>query len=463
MKSPRVDPPPEDFPCRPPEWPSHPAVGPREPRNLILLAAHQIVLRVGWIFKTESVMMPAFLDQVAGAGWVRGCLPVLNRLGQSVPPVFSADYLRAMPYKKRALVAFTMLMGLPLGALSIAWFAVGGENVGKCAWMPGLFLALYFTFFVLYGLYLVSFGTVQGKLIRPTRRGCLLLVSTALGTIPAMVLAWWLLADWLNLPGGGFGYIFGFTAVCFFLSGLTALLLSEPGDEPGQPTADRRAERTHAWQALRQNLADTRRVLLRDRNLQRLVIVAMLFGSSLIILPHYQNLALKRLGLPRTSLMVFVIVQNAAVGSYALIVGPLADAWGNRLTLRTLIFGAGLTPPLAILLANSGESAAKLYWMVFIPLGVSPLVLRILINYTLEICEPAEHPRYLSTVNLCLAVPFLFSPVVGWLVDATSFELVFLTTVCLVALSGWLTFRLEEPRHRLPPDDTGTVGVGPEP
>ena len=56
-----------------------------EPRNLVVLVVYQVLLRVGWIFKTETVIMPSFLDMVGGAGWLRGCLPILSRFGQSAP------------------------------------------------------------------------------------------------------------------------------------------------------------------------------------------------------------------------------------------------------------------------------------------------------------------------------------------------------------------------------------------
>ena len=39
--------------------------------NMLVLAAYLIVQRVAWVFKTESVIMPAFLDTIAGAGWLR--------------------------------------------------------------------------------------------------------------------------------------------------------------------------------------------------------------------------------------------------------------------------------------------------------------------------------------------------------------------------------------------------------
>ncbi len=434
-----------------------------ERRNLLLLAAHQIVFRVGWIFKTESVIMPAFMDWVVGpgAGPLRGCLPALNRLGQSIPPVFCAERLKAMRQKKYALVGFTLLMSLPFALLSLVWFALGGR--GRL-WMAGLFLALYFTFFMFNGLYHLSFGTVQGKLIRPTRRGRLLLVSTALGTIPAMLFAWWLLPDWLKRGDFGFGCIFAFAAACFFLSGLISLLLFEPADDYPRQRIPLRGSLSAGWHALRRNLADTRGVLRADRNLRRLVLVAMLFGSGLMIFPHYQALAQGPLGLKIEGLMVFVIVQNAAVGSYSLLAGPLADAWGNRLTLRVLIFGAAVAPLFAVLLELLSQvdnaMAGKLYWVVFIPLGVTPLVLRILINYTLEICPPADHPRYLSTLNLCLAAPFVLSPAVGLLVEVVGYPAVFLSTAGLITLGGCLTFRLDEPRHRVAGDEIAVLGGG---
>jgi hypothetical protein len=449
-------------PRAPPDWPSHAQIEIRQPRNLLLLAVHQIVFRVGWIFKTESVIMPAFIDRVvtglvspAVAGALRGCLPVLNRLGQSVPPVFCAERLKAAPYKKRALVAFTLLMSLPFAVLSLVWFAIAGQSR---LWVAALFLVLYFTFFVFNGLYHVSFGTVQGKLIRPTRRGRLLLVSTALGTIPAMLFAWWRLEDWLTLDA--FGYIFGVAAVCFFLSGLTALLLFEPADATLRKKTRLRRSLAYIWHGLRRNLIDTGHVLRSDSNLRRLVLVAMLFGSGLMVFPHYQALAQGPLGLPIGGLMVFVIVQNAAVGTYSLLVGPLADAWGNRLTLRTLIFGAAVAPLFAVVLLEIGQgTGGSLFWLVFIPLGVTPLVLRILINYTLEICRPAEHPRYLSTVNLCLAAPFVLSPAVGSLVEVVGYRAVFLSAAGLIALGGCLTFRLEEPRHHVPSDEIPPIGA----
>jgi hypothetical protein len=460
-----MSPPPDDLPSEEPlfspaQWPGHPEIEPCERCNLLLLALHQIVFRIGWIFKTESVIMPAVLDQLSGAGWLRGCLPMLNRFGQSVPPVFLAEYFKTLRYKKRALAAFTALMGVPFAVLSLVWLLSPDSASGpwqngfagpRYTWLPGVFLLLYLAFFVFNGLYHVSFGTVQGKLIRPTRRGRLLLTSTFWGSLPAMLLAWCLLDRWLRRPDGGFGYVFAFTSICFILAGMTAMALFEPADPVRPPVPAGK----------RGSLGDMFRTLRRDANLRRLLLVAALFGSGLIIFPHYQALARDALGLSGIHLMVWVITQNMAVGVYSLFVGPLADGRGNRLTLRLLVFGSAIAPAFAISLVYlPGGLGAKLFWLVFIPLGISPLVLRTLLNYALEICQPEEHPRYLSTVSLGLSLPFLLSPAVGWLVDAAGFEVVFMTTVVLITLSGLMTFGLEEPRHRTEPDGIHTVGVG---
>src|SRR5262245_32542375 len=109
----------------------------RTTRNLLTLAGYDIVLRTGWIFKTESVVMPAFLDLVAGAGWLRGCLLVVNRFGQSIPPAFYARRLAAMPLKNRSLACWTFLMGLPFAVLAAVWAVVGDAPP---AWMASLFL-----------------------------------------------------------------------------------------------------------------------------------------------------------------------------------------------------------------------------------------------------------------------------------------------------------------------------------
>jgi len=84
--------------------------------------------------------------------------------------------------------------------------------------------------------------------------------------------------------------------------------------------------------------------------------------------------------------------------------------------------------------------------LVFLFIGMTPVAQKTFNNYTLEISEPEDHPRYLSTLSLSMAAPLLASPLVSPLINAIGFEAVYLGVVCLL-LAGWLmTFGLTEPR-----------------
>ena len=76
---------------------------PHEKRNLIVLALNQIVMRLGWMFKSESVVIPAFIDVYTSSGTIRGLLPLILRIGQSLPQFLIAQRITRMPKQARVL------------------------------------------------------------------------------------------------------------------------------------------------------------------------------------------------------------------------------------------------------------------------------------------------------------------------------------------------------------------------
>lgn len=406
----------------------------RTMRNLLTLAAYDVVIRIGWIFKTESVIMPAFLDMVAGAGWIRGCLLVVNRFGQSIPPAFFSPRLQRMRRKRGSLAVWTAAMGSPFIVLAVVWAAVGSSPP---SWMAALFLLMYFLFSCCHGLNQLSYSTLQGKLIPTQMRGRLLAISLPCGSGMAIVFAWWLMGDWLRLPDGGFTYIFGFTGLCFLIGAVLTQLLEESEDDVAAVGSKSPHPFADAWQVLRT-----------DGNFRRFAVVVMLTMVGTVLFPHYQALAREELKLAGDNLMIWVVVQNASVGGFGLLLGWIVHRRGERLALRLTIFAGALAPLTALVLAYvDPKDGARWYWTVFIPIGMTPLVMKTMVGYTLEIAPPHEHPRYLSTLSLCLAVPFCFSPLVGWFVDKFGFEPVFAAGAALIVLAGLLTLRLVEPRH----------------
>lgn len=410
-----------------------------ESRNLFTLALHHIILRVAWIFKTETVIMPAFIDTIAGAGWLRGCLPVLNRVGQSVPSLILSERIRHTPVKKRALFLTSFLMAAPFLILSASWFLLKDKHQ---TWLPPAFLALYFFFFAVTGLNQLLFGTIQGKLIRPNRRGRLMGLSGTLGAIASITCAWFLLQHWVTLPDGGFEYIFGFTGLGFLVAGVISTFVFEPADPKQQHHKKSKRHFRDAWHAVKE-----------DADFRGLCIVAMLFMTSQMLFPHYQALARKQPGFENVYMMIWVVAQNAGAGIFSPIVGAIADRFGNRMAVRFEFLLAALTPVMAVTLLLNGwfENGIQLYWITFLLLGMVPVTVRTMVNYTLELCEPAKHPQYISILKLSMALPFVFSPFVGYLVDLVGFTTVFYGIALLIALGGLYTFRMTEPRTKLEP------------
>jgi hypothetical protein len=427
---------------------------PHEARNFWILVIYQVVLRAGWIFKTESVVMPHAADALDPTGFARGWLPLLNRFGQSVPPVLAARRVKNLPKKQRAFMATTAAMTLCFLGLTTLWLIPGaaGHSLAGVA-----FLILYALFFSAIGVNQLTYNTIQGKLIRPNRRGRLLMIADFVGATSAMVCAATLLLRWLHDDGADYAAIFGFTTCLFAAASAMSWFLKELPDDHYEPSHGF----AHVFRAAWQTLAD-------DANFRRLAIVSGLFSTTLVLFPHYQALAREKLHLGTTWLVWWVVAQNAGTALFSLLVGPIADRRGNRLALRvvTLLIVAG---PLAALTAmyfpetcrsllvavlptsvvsRWPQITSATFSLVFLFVGLTPVAQKTFNNYTLEITEPEHHPRYLSTLGLSMALPIFVSPLISPLIHIVGFERVYLGVVGLLLVGWLLTFRLTEPRHR---------------
>lgn len=409
-----------------------------ERRNLWTLAIQNVVLRVGWIFKTESVIVPFIVDIISGAGWVRGLLPILSRVGQSVPPLMYADRLRSQPIKKFAFFLSAIGMAIPFLLLAGIWRLLEQRDVW---WMPPFFLLLYFIFFSATGVNQLVFGTLQGKLVRPDRRGLLLGIGGTVGSIFAVSSALFWLRPWLSIPNhDGFTWVFMFNGLAFLAAGVVALFCIEHPDESTKliPVQFVKPFAT-AWKIFRD-----------DKTFRKAAYVALLFISSLLLFPHYQWLGKTVIGTTTDDLFFWVIAQNISVGVYSPVLGRVADRFGNRLAIRIAVLTVSVTPVIAILFAKGViPNPADWYWLTFVLLGLTPVTMRTILNYALEISAEQDHPRYLSAMRIIFAVPFVFSPVVGFLVDKIPFEIPFIGVSLLVFLGGLLTFNMIEPRNQL--------------
>ena len=84
---------------------------------------------MGWVFKTESVIVPAFLDTLSKSDVLRGLLPVSFRLVQSLAQFFLAQRVSQSPFKQPLFT--TSVFGMTLSWLVIAIVAGSGTVAVK--------------------------------------------------------------------------------------------------------------------------------------------------------------------------------------------------------------------------------------------------------------------------------------------------------------------------------------------
>ena len=398
--------------------------------NLFVSALFQVILRCGWIFKTESIVIPAVMNTMGANGWLRGFLPTLNRFGLSIPPLLAAGRIRAMRKKKYLLCICTSVMAACFLALGGVMYLV---PLGTW-WLPLLLLVLYAIFFVAVGINNLTGNTVQGKLIRVRSRGRLLKLASGWGAVGAILLAGLLMPGWLE-GTPRFYLVFSFAGFCFAIAAICVLQLKEHDD---QRVAEKRGPRAA--------LGDVLLTLRNDHHFRRLCLVGSLFSCSVMLFPHYQPLGSNELDFSLNSIVLWVIVQNAGTGVFSLVAGPIADRVGYRTVLRLYLLLVAVTLLLAIGLASAPASWHQFYWFIFLMVGLTPVVLKTLQNFTLEFAAPEDHTRYLAVLSLCVSGPLMASPLVGLLIDKFSYRPVFIGVSLVVVLSWLMTFRLREPR-----------------
>ena len=225
------------------------------------------------------------------------------------------------------------------------------------------------------------------------------------------------------------------------VASLAALCLVESPDASTVKSTTRSNDFHESWKLFR-----------RDASFRRLCWVTMLFVTMQLLFPHFQALGLHRPGARFADMMVWVVVQNLGTGLFSLLAGSIADRKGNRLAIRLEVFVAAATPLLALGLTLGWFGESVPFWPTFFLLGVVPLTYRTLVNYALELAAPEQHARYVSTLGLCMAIPFLLSPGVGLLTDLIGFRPVFVGVSLLVFAGGLMTFRMVEPRSTSTPD-----------
>jgi len=401
--------------------------------NFFIFALNLISLRVGWIFKTETIIIPGFLYTLTDSGAIRGFLPLISRIGRSLPQFLVAHRITNFRRKKWFFFLAAILLCAPWGLLAMSLWLMPSINTYL---MTYTFLSMYAFHWIVNGATLLLSGTLQGKLIVAQWRGRLLAVSSLIGCSLAICAAYFLLPRWLQEGAERYALVFGSTSFFFAISALVIPAFREPEDakiSDGIPFSE------FAFSSAK--------LIFRHKNFRRFIYTTLLYYVSMLLFHHYTVFGIETLGIESKDFVQLLIAQNFVNAIGSLVMGLIADRYGNRIVLRLLITIAGCVPLIAMGVSKlPADIGIRFYWLVFALIGFTPVTQRIITNYILEISSVEQHPQYLGTLNVIQMLPLLTGPIIGWIIDRASFEPVFIACSVLIFAGALMTFRIDEPR-----------------
>jgi MFS family permease len=411
-------------------------------RNFACFVLDYVFFGISIAFVSQTTVLPSFINQLTDSAPLIGLASTIQTGAWLLPQLIAASYLADKARKKPYLLLYAALGRPVVWLLAGVLFLVGDRA-------PTLILGLFFVSLAIFmgtdAIASVAWFDILSKAIPPSRRGRLIgtgqvlsgLLTVGAGAVVNAV---------LGPQGPPFPNNY---ALLFFLAGLSLFaswLAMSFLHEPVGPTHGERLP----WNAFLPKLWT---VLRENRTFSLVTVVRLLAGLSGMAMPFYVVYATEELHFGAETIGVFISSQVVGSILAGFVWGYLNECSGSKIVIQgsTIL---GLASPLLALLMGpmghlAGASTIYAYSLIFLAIGaLNSSYMPGFINLVLELAPPEERPTYIALTNticgLLLALPFLG----GWLLQATSYPVLFATTVGGVACGLALSFRLEEPRQR---------------
>jgi MFS family permease len=410
-------------------------------RNFICFVLDYVFFGVSLAFVSQTTVLPSFIRQLTDSAPLIGLASTIQTGAWLLPQLMAASFLTDKARKKPYLLLFAAL-GRPVFWLLAGVLFLAGDSARV------FILALLFVSLAVFmgtdAVASVAWFDIFGKAIPPTRRGRLLgfgQVSSGLLTVGAGALV----NTVLGPQGPSFPNNY---ALLFFLAGLSLFASWLAMNFLHEPIGSTQRERL-PWNTFLPKLLT---VLRENRTFSLVTVVRLLAGLSGMAMPFYVVYAADQLHLGTDSIGFFISSQVIGSILAGFVWGYLNERSGSKIVIQCSTI-LGLASPLLALLIQplshlAGASTIYVYSLIFLAIGaLNSSFMPGFINFVLELAPPEERPTYIALTNtLCgslLVVPFLG----GWLLQATSYPVLFAVAAGGVAFALLLTFRLEEPRR----------------
>lgn len=382
-----------------------------------------------------------FVSRLTSSNLLIGMVTPLGQACWFLPQIFVSTRIQRMERKMRGYSLAAMIR-------VVAWLLLAAV-----VWMVDTPLLLLIGFFLLYslawtagGLAGLSFFDVVAKTIPARKRGSLFAWRKFLGGVLGLG-AGWIVKEVLNHPfflfPRGHAFLFFLYAVAITPAMGAFIAIREP---PGESVT----EAVTMGEQLRRAIE----LLWTDAVYRRYMAARLAVWLTDIALPFYSVYAKRALNAPGGMVGIYVATRVGAQMLFNLPWGRLSDRQGNRLVMRLLNLGNGLTMVLALaLVVLMSTLQPQGDWLPYLALplfflngAVLPAKVLSGSNFLLELVPAPERPLYLGLSNTLMGIVALISGLGGLLVDLLGYAGLFIVALGL-SIGGYvLAAGLPEPR-----------------
>jgi Na+/melibiose symporter-like transporter len=369
--------------------------------NFLICLADAVGFPLGIAFFSTQTILPAFLDHCGASPATLGALTGLSSLLILGPGLLTVGVLQRLKHVRYWLFWVALierLFLLPLAFLAPLWgtthpsWLIIATFIGFC----GHSLAM--------GFNIPAYWTAIGKTIPLHWRGRLFGIAGGIAGVCTLGTEWLLRHVVLGsgFPGGyGLGFGIGFAILTVTI--IPFLFLREPD---GRASESEKGESAPA----RLDFARLLAVWQADSQFRQLSYSQVVFALTQVASPFLALFAARRFGATNTDLALYTAVSIFAGSVAALLIGWLADRWGNRpmVALACVAAAGGF---LFALLAPSGGAFAVVFVLWALATAGVDLAAS---NLMMELAgEPSQIPLYSALYNIVRAIPRMVAPWLG--------------------------------------------------
>lgn len=401
-------------------------------RNASAVVVDYISFTVAFTFISLTSVLPAFVRQLTDSALVVGLTTAIYYAGLLLPQALIARLTADKPRKRPYAVA-TLAGRVAIWIIALALWAGVAKNPTA---MLVVFLVCLAIFVISDGGAIVTWMDIMARAIPAGRRARLFGSSQALSAIVGVGVGA-LISIILGNRGLAFprnyALLFTLAAVSMVPSTVALVAMREP---------PARAE-TSVDKALsgRKTLAQA----FRDRRFRRMLNCRLLIGLMNLAAPFYVVHAQDVLHLPERTIGTFTIAYTVATIAASLLLGALGERRGPHAVIRVAAVAAAVSPlyALAAHIAGAGWLVTA-YPIVFVGLGIVNSTWIVgFANYILELAPEGSHGAYIGVGNTVLGLLSVAPIVGGWLLEVSSYTVLFGLTAIGVLVGFAAVLRLE--------------------